>query len=182
MQVEVVVAYTLVEALRRIDRGEIRMEGATVLVDNLTNDARGTRDRRASTPQQLVGLVDRLRGKIMAAGAAAVVICQLKPMEVVDVTPHNELLDLYLRREKERGRGGFGCRTQIRLDFLKGDGFHVRPEFGSVLDRTYACAFLGMCVPFPTPLGDFAPSFVRKQWEADWPRLGDRADMTHHGW
>ena len=118
----------------------------------------------------------------MAAGAAAVVVCQLKPMQTIDVTPHNELLDHYLRREKQQGRDGFGCRTQIRLDFLRGDGHHIRPEFGSVLDRTYACALLGINVPFPTPLTEFAPSHVRQQWEAEWPRLGGRAETAHHGW
>ena len=103
-------------------------------------------------------------------------------MQTIDVTPYNGLLDDYLRREKECRRDGFGCRTQIRLDFLRGDGFHIRPEFGSVLDRTYACALLGVRVPFPTPLNEFAPSFVRKQWESEWPRLGGRANATHHGW
>ena len=84
MAIEVAVVYTLDEAYRRIDRGEIQVEGATVLVDNLTNDVRGTRSRPAVTPQQLVRLVDGLRNKVMAAGAAAVVVCQLKPMEIAN--------------------------------------------------------------------------------------------------
>ena len=60
MAIEVAVVYTLDEAHRRIDRGEIRVEGATVLVDSLTNNVRGTRSRPAITPQQLVRLVDGL--------------------------------------------------------------------------------------------------------------------------
>lgn len=182
MEIEVVVAYTLDEAYRRIERGEFRIEGAVVLVDNLTNDVRGTRNRPSVTPQQLLRLVDGVRRKVMAAGAAAVVVCQLKPMQTTDVTPYNEHLGDYLRREKERGRDGYGCRTQIRMDSLKGDGYHVKPEFGSVLDRTYACAFLGIDVPCPTPWGDFAPSHVRSRWESEWPRLvGGGANMTQHG-
>ena len=178
---DVVVAYTLDEAHRRIDRGEIRVEGATVIIDDLTNDVRGTRHRPAATPQQLVRLVDTLRRRVMAAGAEAVIVCQLKPMQVVDVTPFNELLNEYLRREKERGRDGYGCQTQIRLEHLKGDGYHIRPDFASVLDRTYACAFIGIDVPDPTPWDEFAPSFVRRRWEADWPRLvGGGTQMTHH--
>ena len=43
------------------------------------------------------------------------------------------------------------------MDSLKGDGYHVKPEFGSVLDRTYACAFLGIDVPFPTPWVNLPP-------------------------
>ena len=182
LEIEVAVAYTLDEAYRRIDRGEIRIEGAVVLVDTLTNDVRGTRSRPAVTPQQLLRLIDGLRRKIMAAGAVAVVICQLKPMQIVDVTPYNELLSDYLRREKERGRDGYGCRTQIRLDSLKGDGYHMRPEFWSVLERTYACALLGMEVPFPTPWDEFAPDYIRQKWESEWPRLvGGGSNTANNG-
>ena len=114
--------------------------------------------------------------------AVAVVVCQLKPMETTDVTPYNQLLDEYLVRERDRGRDGFGCRTQIRLEFLKSDGYHLRPKFGSVLDRTYACALLGIHVPFPTPLDEFTPRFIWQRWESEWPRLGARASTAHHGW
>ena len=179
--IEVAVAYTLDEAHRRIDRGEFRLEGATVLVDNLTNDVRGTRSRPSVSPQQLVRLVDSLRRKVMAAGAAAVTVCQLKPMQTTDVTPFNDLLNSYLRREKQRGRDGFGCGTMIRLDNLRGDGYHLKPECWSVLDRTYACALLGVDVPFPTPWNDFAPSFVRQRWESEWPRLGGGANVANNG-
>ena len=184
MEVEVVVAYTLGEAYRRIDRGEISVSGGIVLIDNLTNDVRGTRNRPAVSPEQLVQLVDNVRRRAMAAGARAVVVCQLKPMQTTDVGPYNDFVDRYLRGEKERGRGGYGCRTQIRLDFLKADGHHVKPEFGSVIDRTYACALLGVNVPFPTPWNEFTPNHVRQQWEADWPRLagGGRDTIHHHGW
>ena len=180
--ISVVVAYTLDEAYHRIDRGEIELGGAIVLIDDLTNDVRGTRYRPSATPQQLVRLVDTLRRRVMAAGAEAVITCQLKPMQVVDVTPYNELLDSYLRREKERGRDGFGCRTQIRLQYLKGDGFHIRPDFLSIVDRTYAFAFLGWDVLDPTPPDEFAPSYVRRRWEAEWPRLaGGGLQMAQHG-
>ena len=180
MEVEVVVAYTLDEAYRRIDRGELRIQGAVVLVDNLTNDVRGMRSRPAVSPQQLLRLVDGVRRRVMAAGAVAVVVCQLKPMQTADVTPYNELLNDYLRREKNRGRDGFACRTQIRLDYLKADGYHIKPEYSSVLDRTYACAMLGMEVPSPTPWDEFVPTSVRQKWESDWPRLvGGGANMAH---
>ena len=183
IDIEVVVAYTLEEAYRRINRGELSVEGAVVLVDDLTNDVRGTRHRPSVSPLQLVRLVDILRRKIMAAGAAAVIVCQLKPMETVDVTPYNTQLNCYLLRERERGREGYGCRTQIRMSFLKTDGFHIKPEFSSVIDRTYACAFLGMEVPDPTPWDDFTPIAVRRRWEKEWPRLagGGGTAMNHHG-
>ena len=116
------------------------------------------------------------------AGAVAVVVCQLKPMEITDVTPYNQLMDEYLGRERDRGRDGFGCRTQIRLDFLKPDGYHVRPDFDAVIDRTYACAFLGVPVPRPTPWDCFVPDNVRRRWELEWPRLAGRGlSMINHG-
>ena len=174
---------TLEEAVRRIDRGEIALRGSTVLIDNLTNDVRGTRSKSAVSPRQLVRLVDQVRRRVMAAGAEAVVVCQLKPMRTTNVTPYNDLLNSYLRAEKNKGRDGFGCRTMIRLDSLKADGFHIKPDFVSVIARTYACAFLGTEVPDPTPWDQFSPSQDRRAWELDWPRLaGGRATMMHHGW
>ena len=182
MQVEVVVAYTLDEAHRRINRGEFRLEGSIVLIDNLTNDVRGTRSRPAASPEQLVRLVDQLRRRVMAAGARAVVVCQVKPMQTTDVTPHNVQLNTYLRMERNRGRDGFGCQTMIRLDFLESDGYHLRPDSHSVVARTYACAFRGINVPDPTPWDEFTPSYGRRARELEWPRLaGGRASMTQHG-
>ena len=67
----------------------------------------------AAHAQELVRRLDTLHQKLQAAGAAAIVTCQVKPMQVVDVTPHNELLSNFLRE-----RNAFGCRTQIRLPFL----------------------------------------------------------------
>ena len=181
VEIEVVAVYTLDRAFYSIERGECDVRGATVIVDALTNDVRGTRVRPAVSPQQLLRLVDRLRRKLMAAGARAVTTCQLKPMQSTDVTPFNSQLNDYLRREKERGRDGFGCRTQIRLEYLKGDGFHIRPQFDSVMDKTYACAFLGIPVPNPTPWDEFLPQSVRQRWETDWPRLGGGHQMRHNG-
>ena len=102
--------------------------------------------------------------------------------KATDVTPFNNVLDKYLRCEKEQGRHGFGCRTQIRLGFLRNDGYHVRPEFDSVVDRTYACAFMGVPVPRPTPWDEFVPDFVRRRWEAEWPRVAGRQQNHQNGW
>ena len=143
-------------------------------MDSLTNDTRGTRTRPAVSPRELVGLVDRLRWAIKRAGAVGVVVCQIKPMQTTDVTPYNILLDEYLRYEQQKGRGGHGCRTQISLDSLKPDGFHVKSEFDSVIDKTYACAILGIHVPCPTPPDQFVPFLFRRRTEQEWPRLGQR--------
>ena len=105
------------------------------------------------------------------------VTCQLKPMQVIDVTPYNELLSNYLR---SKGQAGFGCRTQIRLSHLKEDGYHVRPQFDSTIDKTFACAIIGIPVPCPTPMDEFVPDHVRHRWETDWPKVG-RVQTVNYG-
>ena len=172
-----VVAYTLQEASDRVGRGQVDVRGAKVIIDNLTNDVRGSRLNAAVTPEELVRRVDRLRRGLMAAGAASVVTCQIKPMQVVDVTPHSDLLHEYLRAQP----GGHGCRTQIRLEFLKHDGFHVKPQFDSVIDKGYACAILGEFVPNPTPRENFLPDSLRRRREAEWPRLPGNASRDRWG-
>ena len=176
--IEVAVAYTVEEAFHRVARRNIDVRGATIIVDNLTNDVRGTSSRQAVSPQELINYVDQLGGKLREAGATAMVVCQLKPMQVTNVTPFNELLDKYLRAQ---GSGGHGCRTQIRLNYLKSDGFHILPQYDSIIDKTYACALMGLPVPNPTPLDEFVPYHVRCRWEKDWPRIGE-GQMRNHGW
>ena len=132
--------------------------------------------------------VATVRGTLYAAGAATVVICQVKPMTKVDVSPYNRLLHDYLCFQPD---GGPGCETQIHMADIKpssdgiGNGFHIRPECVAILDRTYACAIRNVPVPCPTPLNDFVPIHVRRRWETEWPRLdrvGGGARMNHYGW
>ena len=108
------------------------------------------------------------------AGAAAIVTCQIKPMQIDDVSPYNNALSEYLKAQ----RGGYGCSTQIRLGFLKPDGYHVRPQYDSVIDKTYACAVRGVHVIDPTPLDEFIPDHVRRSWQQAWPRLGGQARVS----
>ena len=176
--IKVIAAYTTEEATRRVGRGDIVVRGATVVVDVLTNDVRTTRNRKAASPEELVCRVDRLRGTLCAAGASSVVTCQIKPMQATDVTPFNALLNDYL---PSQGKSGHGCRTQIRLSYLKQDGFHVEPQYDSTIDRTYACAIMGVPVPCPTPINEFIPNHMRRRWEMDWPRVG-RGQVRNNGW
>ena len=166
------VAYTVDEAYDRVKRGDIDVSGAFVVVDNLTNDVRGAGQRMAASPDELIQRVHKLRESMSTA--EAVIICEIKPMRNKDVTPYNRLLHSYLRRQGTAGVRNFGCRTQIRMDWLKGDGFHVKPQYDSVIDRTYACALLGQHVPSPTPTSDFVPESVKRRQEANWPLPGNR--------
>ena len=168
-EIKIEVAYTLQEAYDRLDRRQIDVRGATVYIDNLTNDVRGSRLNAAATPDELVYRLSRLRRGVLAAGAVAVVTCAIKPMQIVDVTPYNALVDEHLR-------------SQIRLEHLKHDGFHVKPQFDSVIDRGYACAILGIYVPNPTGWKDFVPDSIKRRREKDWPKLPQRASAVGMGW
>ena len=151
-----------------MDCGAIDVKDAIVIVDNLTNDICGTRLRPLLSPPMLLRGVDKLCGILKAAGTKATVIYQVKPMQLGDVTPYNDHLSEYLQGQ----RWGFGCRTQIRLGHLKPDGFHVKPNYDSVIDRTYACAIKGIPVRDPTPSCDFVPEHLRRRWQMEWPRVG----------
>ena len=149
-----------------------------MVVDNLMNDVRGTRMRPSLLPHKLVRGVDKLREVLRRAGASAVVTCQFKPMQAGDVTPYNSALSKYL----EAQRYGFGCRTQIRMSFLKPGGFHIKPQYDSVVDKTYACTIRGVPVVDPTPPEEFVPDHMRHSWQREWPRLGGGAPRRNYGW
>ena len=163
------------------------VRGAVVVVDNLTNDIRGTRQRPAAALDELVSRTDRLRRIILEAGAATVILCQVKPMQHIDVTPHNASLHSYLR-----ANGSYGVPTQIRLGSLKDDGYHVRDRYVSVIYKTYACAIMGIHVPCPTPWDEFVPDQIRRQRDREYPELPRRGNVWDglssegqhrvHGW
>ena len=141
--------------------------------------------RPAVTTDELIRRVHILQDRLWTAGASSITVCEIKPMEVKDVTPYNMALHEYLCAT---GDSGNGCRTQIRRDFLKPDGFHVQPRFLSILFKQYACAILGLDVPCPTPMEDFVPSHIRRQYEIEFPGLTSRSSNRYegremsHGW
>ena len=175
---EVVVAYTMEEAYHRIRRGEIEVEGKVVVVDNVTNDVRKVQD-----PWE----VQRRMGKLLDTldSAAAVVVLETKPIRHIDVSPFNGMLHkLCVSR-----RNVFGCRTQIRMRDLGRDGFHVAPDCVDIVDKTYACALLGIPVPCPTPSGDFLHPEQTVRYRREYPRIGETEERGQerdlnaiHGW
>ena len=92
--------------------------------------------------------------------------------------PHSQLLHEYLLATHNDGGTVYGCRTQIRLEYLKADGFHVKPQYDPVIDKTYACAVMGINVPCPTPPDEFMPEHIRQQWRKDWPEVGRMGDSS----
>ena len=86
-EVQVERVYTLEEARDRVRRGDIRVEGARVVVDCVTNDVRGTRRRGQAEPREVA---ERLREAIREMGRAErIVVCEVKPMQQIDVVPFN---------------------------------------------------------------------------------------------
>jgi hypothetical protein len=176
-RVEVVVCYTLEEALHRIERGNVDVEGAVVIIDNITNDVRGTRTRPQTSPEEVA---ERLRSLVwlMRSKAQAVVICEVKPMYHINVNPYNLAIHhKFLDHSKV-----FGCRTMTRLGHLKTDGFHIGAAYVSVLERTYACALMGIVVPYPTRPDQFwRPEQQQqhlKRLEQEWPRVGESRNLN----
>ena len=166
--INVEVAYRLEDALYRVESGQLDVAGRYVVVDNLTNNVRGGRRSAPDSPEQLVRRVHELRQKLLSASAKAVIISEVKPMREINVRPYNELLHRYLLT---CGKTGFGSKTQIRMNHLNFDGYHVSPMFDSIIDRTYAYALLGIDVPDPTPMDEFTPAHLRRRWEQEWPTL-----------
>ena len=166
--IQIVVAYRLEDAFHRIQRGEITVKDSYVVIDNITNNVRGNWHNQRESPEQVVNRVARLRELILSSSAAACVVCEVKPMRIVDVRPYNRLLHAYLG---SCGDSGFGCNTQIFMEFLAADGYHIDHKYDSVLDKTYACALLGIPVPEPVPDENFVPPYYRRSWDRHWPRL-----------
>ena len=122
-------------------------------------------------PDLVADRVAALRELILSSSAKEVVVCEMKPMTSVDVRPYNLRVHNYL---VSCGKGGWGCRTQIRIPYLRADGFHLKPQYDSVLYRTYACALVGTHVPDPTPFDDLMPEHIRRRWESQYPRPGGK--------
>ena len=60
----IVVACTLDEAIRRVDRGAIDVRDTVTIIDNLTNDILGTKLRSSFTPEKLVEAICQLRDSL----------------------------------------------------------------------------------------------------------------------
>ena len=174
------------EALSRVESGNLDIDGAFVIVDCLSNDARNTRAGPALSPDELVVQVARLRERLWAAGAAGVVVCSIKPTTRTNVIEHNAAVHRYLLQRREFD-GGHGSCTPIRLEHLRNDGLHIQPRFFGLLQNTYACIIQGKEVPSPTPIQDYVPVHVRQSYVREWPRVGGGREepghsLVNHGW
>ena len=174
-EIQVVVAYRLEDAYERIEKKDhkfhVNVENSYVIIDNITNNIRGGKNNEAEPPDLVADRVAALRELILSNSAKAVVVCEPKPMKWVDVRYSSVRIHKHL---VSVGKGGYGCRTQIRMRYLRDDGFHVQPKYDSIVDKTYACALLGVPVPDPTPFGDLEPEYSRRRWDNQFPKVGGR--------
>jgi hypothetical protein len=169
-RIRVVTTYTLFEAFDKIRDGKIKVEGARVVLDVTTNDIRGTRGQARTTPQELINRVGKVVAIMKEKGARGVAVCEVKPMNLMDVTPYSELL-----HHSCKGKNIGWCRTQLGVTNLRDDGYHILPASLRVLDATYAYAIMGKPVPHPTP--------THQKWrhqlvEQEWPRAGERLELN----
>ena len=175
--IKVIPAFHAEDVFKMVRDNQVDVDGAILVIDCLTNDVRGTKRKSAIGPEELIRQVDLVRG--MTQRARETVLCQVKPMRRVDVTRHNALLHEYLCAQ-----GSFGCQTMIRSEYLKWDGFHILPQYKSVLHRQFACALLGIPVPCPTPFVDFVSGHIGRQHDQEWPTLSvqrSEGSNAHYG-
>jgi hypothetical protein len=113
--ITVVVAYTIRDALHKVRGGGIETEGATGIIDNLTNEIRGTRAQQQTNPEEVALRLRQMVGTMRRP--KALVVCEPKPMLAMDVTP---FLQCHPRQMSERRH----LRTLVWLpDSYKGGRF-----------------------------------------------------------
>ena len=182
--ISIVIAYRIEEAASKVEKGDLAIEGALVILDCLGNDARNTPQAPRLSPDRHVQELDKLRMKLWEKGAADVIVCSVKPTQRADMTEYVDRVHRYLQSVRE-GDGGHGIRSQVRLEHLRADGLHLQPRYYYVLQQTYACAIMGRNVPDPTPLDCFIPDRKRQAYRQEWPSCSRgqvRASHVNHGW
>jgi hypothetical protein len=148
------VIYTLMEAYGKLGRGSLKVEGEAVLLEVSTNDVRGTERVLQTWPHEVAGRFERVARLLLEKGAVGVCVCEVKPMNYMDVATYSNAIHSASLRMRAQGHQVQGMQTQTGVSHLKKDGFHILPSFSGVLDRTYPCAVIGVPVLCPTPSWD----------------------------
>ena len=177
--IRVVVAYTLMEVWDKLERGVLKVEGETVILNVGTNDVRGTKRVPQSCPDDVGWRFERVGGFLFEKGAVGLVACELKPMSFMDVVPYSWAIHHACLRLRTRGHRVHGVQTQTGVSHLREeDGYHIERSFSTILDRTYACAIRGIPVPCPTPTWDMGRDpGLRNRWPT--PREAQDQGNSH---
>ena len=106
-------------------------------MDCIMNDVRGTRLQERMEPGEVAERLRRVIGEM--GGAEEVVVCEVKPMQHINVVPFNARIHgLLLDTGRVRG-----CRTQVRHEHLGRNRYHIAPHYGRVLSMQYWCRTYG---------------------------------------
>ena len=176
--IRVEVIYTLMEAYDKLGRGGLKVEGEAVLLDVSTNDVRGTARVPRTRPDEVAARFERVARLLLEKGAVGVCVCEVKPMNFMDVTPYSNAIHSACLRMRAQGHQVQGMETQIGVSNLMKDGFHIMPSFAGVLDKTYACAVVGVPVSCPTPSWDrYRDPSLKDRWPT--PREAQGQGNSH---
>ena len=137
-------------------------------MDCIMNDVRGTRLQERMEPGEVAERLRRVIGEM--GGADEVVVCEVKPMQHINVVPFNARIHGLLL---DTGRVK-GCRTQVWHEHLGRDGYHIAPHHGRVMSVQYGCAIAGWRVPCPYWNGLDYGRILAEWAEREWPPLGGR--------
>jgi hypothetical protein len=71
--------------------GGLKVEGAMVVIDNITNDVRGSSSIQPALmpadPEEVAGSVGRLIWALKEGKSRGIIVCELKPQKTLNVTP-----------------------------------------------------------------------------------------------
>jgi hypothetical protein len=99
--------------------------------------------------------------------ALAVIVCEVKPMRHINVTPFSNSIHTECARREVPG-----CRTQLGISDLNGDGYHIRESCLPILDKTFACAIIAIHVLCPTTDSERWNARATPEFCSEWPRVG----------
>jgi hypothetical protein len=109
--VRVEVVYTLMETWDKVERGVLKVEGKTVILDVSTKDVRGTKRVPRSRPDEVGRRFEGVARLLLDKSAVRVVGCEVKPMNFMDVTPYSWAIHSACLWLRTLGHQVHGCQT-----------------------------------------------------------------------
>jgi hypothetical protein len=133
----------------KLTGGVLKVDGTMLVLDVGTNYVRGTNRMARMEPDQFARRYSEMVWLLKEKGMVEVIGCELKCMAFMDVTPYsNAIHSLCVRLDI------LGVKTQIGISHLAKNGYNILPSCIMMLAKTYACAIMGVLVPFPPPAWD----------------------------
>jgi len=96
------------ETYDKLGRGDLKVEGEAVLLDVSTNDMQGTKRVPRTRPDKVATRFERVARLLLEKGAMGVFVCEVKPMNFMDVTPYSNAIHSACLRMRAQGKRGPG--------------------------------------------------------------------------